>query len=197
MLQRGLVCIIKTSFQKASRPMKHCFFTRYRRGISEAHFCALWRQALPGMPAMLGPGSAKRCKYCQKLLCSALGCCSVRFGFAVAGSRAARSLLFSRWFSGLLARARATPATKRCYLRCFVAFAFPGWLAGCSFWAALSGVSGARARATPCQPSALGPRWGPESWHPRHHLGLGWATCITGPRFSYKKNDMTHNFKEA
>ena len=25
MLQRGLVCIIKTSFQKASRPLKHCF----------------------------------------------------------------------------------------------------------------------------------------------------------------------------
>ena len=25
MLQRGLVCIIKTSFQKASQPMKHCF----------------------------------------------------------------------------------------------------------------------------------------------------------------------------
>ena len=25
MLQRGLVCIIKTSFRKASQPMKHCF----------------------------------------------------------------------------------------------------------------------------------------------------------------------------
>ena len=35
---------------------------RYRRGISEAHFCAFWRQALPGMPAMLGPRSTKRCK---------------------------------------------------------------------------------------------------------------------------------------
>ena len=50
---------------------------------------------------------------------------------------------FSRWFSGLLARALAT---KRFYLRCFVAFAFPGWLAGCSFWAAVSAASGARAR---------------------------------------------------
>ena len=44
------------------------------------------------------------------------------------------------------ARARATPVTKRCYVRCFVAFAFPGWLAGCSFWAAVSAASGARAR---------------------------------------------------
>ena len=35
-----------------------------------------------------------------------MGCCSVRFAFAVAGSRAARSLLFSRWFSGLLALVR-------------------------------------------------------------------------------------------
>ena len=25
MLQRGLVCVIKTSFQKTSQPMKHCF----------------------------------------------------------------------------------------------------------------------------------------------------------------------------
>ena len=31
----------------------------------------------------------------------------------------------------------------------------------------------ARARATPCQPSGLGPGWGPESRHPRHHLGGG------------------------
>ena len=30
------------------------FFRRCRRGISKAHFRAFWRQALPGMPAMLG-----------------------------------------------------------------------------------------------------------------------------------------------
>ena len=40
--------------------------------------------------------------------------------------------------------ARATPAAKSCYLRCFVAFALLGWFAGCSFSAALSGASGAR-----------------------------------------------------
>ena len=39
------------------------FCRRFRRGISEAHFCACWRQALPGMPVMLGPRSTKRCKY--------------------------------------------------------------------------------------------------------------------------------------
>ena len=53
------------------------FFRRYRRDISEAHFRAFWRQALPGRPAMLGPRSTKRCKYRQKLL-----------AVAVAGSRA-------------------------------------------------------------------------------------------------------------
>ena len=44
---------------------------------------------------------------------------------------------------------------------------------GCCLWGLW------RARATPCHPSGLGRGWGPESWHPRHHLGLGWATCIT------------------
>ena len=53
---------------------------------------------------------------------------------------------FALVFGPFGARARATPATKRCYLRCFVAFAFPGWLAGYSFWAAVSAASGARAR---------------------------------------------------
>ena len=135
-----------------------------------------------------------------------MGCCSVRFAFAVAGSRAARSLLFSRWFSGLLAQARARdPTTKRCYLLCLVALEFPGWLAGCSFWAALSGASG-RARATPCQPSGLGPGWGPESWHPRHHLesgvGVGNMHNLTSHIIAQdaflNEHDMTwYNFKEA
>ena len=57
MVQQGLVCIIETSFQKASQPMKHCIV---RRDISKAHFRAFWRQALPGMPAMLGPCCTKR-----------------------------------------------------------------------------------------------------------------------------------------
>ena len=32
---------------------KALFFRRYRRDISEAHFRGFWRQALPGMPAMV------------------------------------------------------------------------------------------------------------------------------------------------
>ena len=51
MLQRGLVCIIKTSFQKASQPMKRCFLEGIG-GISArlifAHF------------------SAKRCRACRR-----------------------------------------------------------------------------------------------------------------------------------
>ena len=88
----------------------------------------------------------------------------------MAGSRAARSLLFSRWFSGLLARARATPATKRRFLRCFVALAFPGWLEGCSFWAALSAASGARARP---HVSLLG--WGPAGAQKAGIPGIIWG----------------------
>ena len=57
--------------------------------------------------------------------------------------------------------ASATPATKRCYLQCFVAWAFPGWLAGCSFWAAVSGGLW-RARARP-HVSLLG--WGVGNMH--------------------------------
>ena len=90
----------------------------------------------------------------------------------MAGSRAARPLLFSPWFSGLLARARATPATKRCYLRCSVAFAFPGWLAGCSFWAAFSGASGARAR-DPMSAFWVGARLGPRKLASPASSGVG------------------------
>ena len=45
---------------------------------------------------------------------------------------------------------------------------------GCCFWGLW------RARARPhVSLLGLGPSWAPESWHPRQHLGLGWATCIT------------------
>ena len=130
------------------------------------------------------PRSTKRCKYRQKLLCQALGCCSVRFAFAVAGSRAARSLLFSRWFSGLLARerARATPATKRCYLRCVVACPFPAWLAGCCFFGVLW-----RARA--CDPMSafwFGSRLGPRKL--ASHLGLGVGNMHTRPEAAGPEN---------
>ena len=114
------------------------FLRRCRRDISEAHFRAVWRQALPGMPAMLGPRSTKLCKYRQKLLCWAVCCCSVRFAVAV--------LVFGP--SG--ARARPQPQNAA------ISFAFPGWLAGCSFWAAFS----ERARA-PMSAFWVGARLGP------------------------------------
>ena len=103
-------------------------------------------------------------------------CCSVRFAFVVAGSCAARSWLFSGWFTGFLARGRARPQPQNA--------AICGCLLRLRFWAGLRAVLLGllvlglwRARAIPCEPSGLGPGWGPESWHPRHHLGL--ATCIT------------------
>ena len=78
----------------------------------------------------------------------------------MAGSRAARSLLFSRWFLSLLARARPRPQPQNAAIYIVLLHLFPGWLAGCSFWAAVSGASGARARAR-ARPhvSLLG--WGP------------------------------------
>ena len=85
------------------------------------------------------------------------------------------------------ARAR-DPSHKTLLFTVFCCICVSGWLAGCSFSAALSGAPGAR--ATPCQPSGSGPGWGPESWHPRHHLGLG-STSWHRIRFSHKKrHDM-------
>ena len=127
------------------------FLSRYRRGISEAHFCAFWRQALPGMPAMLGPRSTKRCKYHQ----------TVRFAFAVAGSRAARSLLFSRWFSGLLARARF-PSHKTLLFTVFCCICVFGLACGLLFLGCFLLGPLARARARdPMSAFWVGARMGP------------------------------------
>ena len=104
---------------------------------------------------------AKRCRACfryralalQNAVNTAKNCCAEPwavvlsvFALAVAGSRAARSLFFPLVFGPSGARARPQPQNAAIYG--FVAFAFPGWLAGCSFWAAVSGAPGAR--ATPC-----------------------------------------------
>ena len=101
----------------------------------------------------------------------------------------------------LPSRARATPATKRCYLQCFVAFAFPGWLAGCSFLAAVSGASGARAR-DPMSAFWVGARLGPRKLASPASSGVGvhnlTSHIIAQDTFLIQKNDMTwHNFKEA
>ena len=100
---------------------------------------------------------AKRCRACwvlalQNAVNTVKNCCAGRWAVVLSVllllwlANALRGPCFSRWFSGLVARARAAPTTKRCYLRCFVLFAVAGWLAGCSFWAAVSGASGTRAR---------------------------------------------------
>ena len=117
MLQRGLVCIIETSFRNASQPMKHCFL-QGTKGIFSR------------ILAPSAAGSTKRRKYRQN-------CYAERWAVVL-------SVLLLLWLACVL---RATPATKRRYLQCFVAFAFPGWLVGCSFWAACSEASGARASA--------------------------------------------------
>ena len=180
-----LVCIIKASFQKASQPMKH-FFRRCGRDISEAHFahfgakrCRACRrcwvlalQAIPSKTAVLSGGLL----FCPFCFCGGwLACC-------------AALAFFPLFFGG----ARATPPTKRCNLRCFVAFAFPGWLAGCSFWAALSGASGARARP---HVSLLG--WGPAGAQKAGIPGIIWGNMryltshIVAQDTSLKQKNMT------
>ena len=147
MLQRGLVCIIKTSFQKASQPIKHCFLEGIG-GICEAHFRAFWRQALPGIPAMLGPRSTN--------VVNTVKNCAERWAVVL-------SVLLLLWLARVLRgpclfpvgfRARARDPSHKTLLVTVLC---------CTLFGAL-----ARARATPCQPSGLGPG----------HLGLG-ATLIT------------------
>ena len=128
------------------------FFRMCRRDISEAHFYAFWRQALPNMPAMLAPRSTRRCKNRQKMLCCAMGCCSVRFALLWLARVLRRAGFRAFW------RARASlrdPSHKTLLFTVFCCICVPGLF----FWTALSG-----ARATPCQPSGLGPGWGPEIW---------------------------------
>ena len=168
MLQRGLVCIIKTSFQKASQPKKHCFLEgigRIQARLTFAHF------------------GAKRCRACRRCWVLALrnavntakNCCAERwagFAFAVAGSRAARSLLFSRLFSGLLARARARPQPHNTAIYGVLLHSRfrPGLRAalfGLLFWGPL-----ARAHTRP-HVSLLG--WGPDGAQKAGIPGIIWG----------------------
>ena len=185
------------------------FFRRYRRDIGEAPFCAFWRQALPRTPAMLGPRSTKRCKYRENccaerwaVVLSVLlllwlarvlrGPCFFRVGF-----RAFWQELFNFQLQKLaqskmhfsLQKAKNKKSGTNCQLnfqndanclheRLQKARARPQVFCCCSFWAAVSGASGVCVR-DPMSAFWVGAGWGPESWHPRHHLGLGWATCIT------------------
>ena len=78
---------------KSLSTQKALFFRRYRGNICEAHFRAFWRQALPGMPAMLGPHSTKRCKIPSKtaVLSGVLrGACFFSVGFRAFWRKRAR-----------------------------------------------------------------------------------------------------------
>ena len=127
----------------------------------------------------------------------ALGCCSVHFAFAVAGSRAARSLLFFPLvFVPCGARAR-DPSHKTLLFTVFVAFAFPGWLRAGLFGLLFLGPL-ARARAT------LG--WGPAGAQKAGIPGIIWGNMHNLTSYVIaqdalliqKKHDMTwYNFEEA
>ena len=147
MLQRGLVCLHHQDFLPKSLSTHEALFFRCRRDISEAHFRAFWREALPGMPAMLGPRSINTVK----------SCCAERWAVVLLLlwlAHALRGPCFFPLVSGLLASAR-DPSHKNA--------AIYGVLLRLCFQAGLRAAPG----------------WGPESWHPRHHLGLGRATRIT------------------
>ena len=170
------------------------FLRRYRRDISEAHFRAFWRQALPGMPCRLCWALAL-----QNAVNTVKNCCAERFVVVL-------SVLLLLWLARVLripcffpvgfrafwrVRARATPATKRIYLRCFVAFAFPGWLAGCSFWAAFSGASGARAR-DPMSAFWVGARLGPRKLaSSASSVGVGNMHNLTNHIIAQNMKNMT------
>ena len=146
MLQRGLVCIIKTSFQKASQPKKHCFL----EGLIFAHF------------------GAKRCRACRRCWVLALrnavntvkNCCAERWAVVLSVLlRLARVLrgpcFFALVFGPFGARARPQPQNADIYSVLLLLRFRAGLRAvlfGLLFLRPL-----ARARATPCQPSGLGP----------------------------------------
>ena len=152
----GLHHPIKTSFQKAST-QKALFLSRYRRGISEAHFCAFWRQELPDMPALLGPRSTKRCKYRQKTAVLSVGLSFCPFCFCCGWlARCAALAFFAFVFGPSGARAR-DPSHKTLLFTVFCCICVSGLACGLLF---------------------LG------CFFPRHYLGLRWATCVTQPAIS-------------
>ena len=163
MLQRGLVCIIKTSFQKASQPKKHWFL-----------------EGVGGIYARLtfARFGAKRCRACRRCWALALqnavntvkNCCAERWAVVLSVllllwlARVLRGpCFFSRWFPGLLARARARPQPRNAAIYgvlLLLRFRSGLWavLFGLQFLRPLAGARAhARTRATPCQPSGLGP----------------------------------------
>ena len=154
------------------------FFRRCRRDISKAHFCEF---------------GAKRCRACRRCWVLALqnavntvNNCYAQHGAVVLSvllllwlARVLRGPGFLRFGFRAFWRARARPQPQNAAI-CSVVLRlrFRAGLRAVLFGLLVLGPL-ARARATPCELSGLGPGWGPESWHPQHHLGLEWATCIT------------------
>ena len=148
------------------------------------------------MFAHFGAKRYRACRRCwalalQNAVNTAKNCCAERWAVVL-------SVLLLLWLARALRGPCLFPVGFRAFWRararpqpCVVAFAFPGWLAGCSFGLLFLGPL-APARATPCQPSGFGPGWGPESCPASSGVGVGRI------RFSYNKNKMTwYNFKEA
>ena len=132
------------------------FFRRCRRDISEAHF-----HAAAGHAGDSGSSLYKTLYIPSKA--------AVLSGGLLFGSRPARSLLFSRWFSGLLARARPQPQNAAIYgvlLYCVSRLACGLLFLGCSFWGLW------RARARP-HVSLLG--WGPAGAQKASIPGIIWG----------------------
>ena len=140
---------------------------------------------------------AKRCRACrrwwvlalQNAVNTAKNCCAERWAVVL-------SVLLLLWLARVLrgpcffrvgfqafwrARARPQPQNAAIY-SVLLHLRFRAGLRAVLFGLLFLGPL-ARVRARD-QPSGWGPGWGPESWHPRHHLGLGWATCITYPAIS-------------
>ena len=109
MLQRGLVCIIKTSFQKASQPKKHCFL----EGLIFAHFGAkrcracrrCWVLALRNAVNTVKNCCAERWAVVLSVLLRLArvlrGPCFFRIGFGPFGARA-RDSMSAFWFGSRL-----------------------------------------------------------------------------------------------
>ena len=170
------------------------FFSRYRRGISEAHFCAFWRQALP---------ACRRCWVLalQNAVNTAQNCCAERWAVVL-------SVLLLLWLARVLrgpcffpvgfrafwrARARPRPQNAAIY----------GVLLHLRFGAGLRAVlfgllflgSLARARARP-HVSLLG--WGPAGAQKAGIPGIIWSWNRPYHSTGYVSHTKTwYNFKEA
>ena len=141
---------------KSLSTQKALFFRRYRRDLSEAHFRAFWRQALPGMPAMLGPRSTK-----QNAVNTVKNCRAERRAVVLSVllllwlARVLRGPCFFRVGFRAFWRARPQPQNAAIYgvlLLLRFRAGLRAVLVGLLFLRPL-----ACARAAPCQPSGLGP----------------------------------------